>query len=70
MDAKIIAATHGLQASGIVLFLANGSDLARCRCSIDLALSDTRERFGSIDQDRGRMSPILGRRRTRVVSAK
>jgi hypothetical protein len=48
IDAKIIAAARGLQASGIVVCLANGTDLTRCQCFIDLALSETKERVGAI----------------------
>jgi len=47
-DAKIVAAARGLQASGVALCLANGSDLTRCQCFIDLALSETKERVSSI----------------------
>jgi hypothetical protein len=47
-DAKIVAAARGLQASGVVLCLANGSALTHCQCLIDLALSETKERVRSI----------------------
>ena len=48
IDAKIIAAARGLQASGIVLCLANGTEMTRCQCIIDLALSEAKDRVGSI----------------------
>jgi hypothetical protein len=48
IDAKIIAAARGLQATGIVLCLASNSDLTRCQCFIDLALSETKERVSAI----------------------
>jgi hypothetical protein len=48
IDAKIIAAARGLQASGIVVCLANGTDLTRCQCFTDLALSKTKDRVSAI----------------------
>src|SRR5436190_19931135 len=48
IDAKIIAAARGLQASGIVLCVANRTEITRCQCFIELALSETKERVGGI----------------------
>ncbi|MFD9966279.1 hypothetical protein [Amycolatopsis sp. NPDC058986] len=44
-DAKMVAVARGLQLTGILLCLANGDDLTRCQCFIDLALNETKDRL-------------------------
>jgi hypothetical protein len=43
MDARLVAAGRGLQIAGVVLCMANGNDLVRCQCFIELALEHTKE---------------------------
>jgi hypothetical protein len=43
-DVKFIAVARGLQITGILLCLANGKDLTRCQCFIDLAMNETKSR--------------------------
>jgi hypothetical protein len=47
-DAKLVAAARGIQVTGILLCLANGDDLTRCQCFIELALSETKTRIKKI----------------------
>jgi hypothetical protein len=48
LDAKLIAVARGLQVTGILLCLVDGSDLTRCQCFIDLALAETKTRVRAI----------------------
>jgi hypothetical protein len=48
MDAKFTAVARGVQMTGIVVCLADGRDLTRCPCFVDLALSETKERVKKI----------------------
>lgn len=41
-DAKAVAVARGLQVTGVLLCVANGDDLTRCQCFIDLALAETK----------------------------
>ena len=47
-DAKFIAVARGAQLTGIMLCLADGRDLTRCQCFIDLALNETKTRIKQI----------------------
>jgi hypothetical protein len=40
-DAKLVAVARGIQVTGILLCLADGRDLSRCQCFIDLTLAET-----------------------------
>lgn len=48
MDKKAIAVARGVQVTGIALCIAEGSDLTRCPCFIDLALEETKDRVKQI----------------------
>ncbi len=43
MDARCVATARGLQIAGVLLCLANGDDLTRCQCFIELALEHAKE---------------------------
>lgn len=43
-DAKLVAVARGVQVTGILLCLADGRDLGRCQCFIELALTETKTR--------------------------
>ncbi|TCO53075.1 hypothetical protein [Actinocrispum wychmicini] len=43
-DAKLVAVARGVQVTGILLCLADGRDLSRCQCFIELALTETKTR--------------------------
>jgi hypothetical protein len=47
-DAKIVAVARGIQIIGIFICLADGRDLTRCECFIDLALEETKTRMKQI----------------------
>ncbi|WP_346270283.1 hypothetical protein [Pseudonocardia sp.] len=47
-DAKLVAVTRGLQVTGVLLCVADGDDLTRCQCFIDLALAETKTRVKKI----------------------
>ncbi|MGC4944352.1 hypothetical protein [Kribbella sp. DT2] len=42
-EARWVATARGLQVAGVLLCLANGDDLTRCQCFIELALEHTKE---------------------------
>lgn len=48
IDAKMVAVARGVQVTGIVLCLIDGRELTECRCFVDLALSETKERVKAI----------------------
>jgi hypothetical protein len=41
-DAKLVAVARGVQVAGVLLCVANGDDLTRCQCFIDLALNEAK----------------------------
>jgi hypothetical protein len=43
-DAKLVAAARGVQVAGVLICIANGDDLTRCQCFIDLALEMAKSR--------------------------
>jgi hypothetical protein len=47
-DAKLVATARGVQVTGVLLCLANGDDLTRCQCFIDLALTETKTRVKKV----------------------
>jgi hypothetical protein len=47
-DAKLVAIARALQVTGVLLCIANGDELARCQCFIDLALDETKTRVKKI----------------------
>jgi hypothetical protein len=47
-DAKIIAVARGIQIVGIFLCVADGRELTRCQCFIDLAIEETKTRVKAI----------------------
>jgi hypothetical protein len=47
-DARLVAVARGLQVTGVLLCVANGDDLTRCQCFIDLALAETKTRVKKI----------------------
>lgn len=44
LDAKLVAAARGIQATGVLLCVMGGRDLTRCDCFIALALAETKVR--------------------------
>ena len=44
VDAKIIATARGIRVTGVMLCLANGTDVTLCQCFIDLALAESKAR--------------------------
>lgn len=47
-DAKLVATARSIQVTGILLCLANGADITRCQCFIDLALNEAKTRVKKI----------------------
>jgi hypothetical protein len=47
-DVKLVAVARGLQVTGILLCVANGDDLTRCQCFIDLALAEAKTQVKKI----------------------
>ncbi|MGL5823550.1 MAG: hypothetical protein ACRCYU_01615 [Nocardioides sp.] len=43
-DTQFIAVARGVQITGILVCVADGTDLTRCQCFIDLALAETKTR--------------------------
>ncbi|TMQ89783.1 hypothetical protein ETD83_38340 [Actinomadura soli] len=48
MDTELVAVARALQVTGVLLCSLNGDDLTRCRCFIDLALTETKENAGNL----------------------
>lgn len=47
-DAKIVAVARGVQIIGILICVADGRDLTRCQCFVDLAMEETKSRVKQI----------------------
>jgi hypothetical protein len=47
-DSKMVAVARGIQVTGILLCLADGRELSRCQCFIELALTETKARVKHI----------------------
>lgn len=47
-DAKLVAAARGVQVAGVLVCVANGDDLTRCQCFIDLALDEAKSRIHAL----------------------
>jgi hypothetical protein len=50
IDAKMIAVARGVQIAGVLLCVMDNRDLATCKCFIDLALAETKERVNQQSQ--------------------
>jgi hypothetical protein len=48
IDAKMVAVARGIQITGILLCVMDNRDLTKCRCFIDLAVAESKERVNQI----------------------
>ena len=48
IDTKMVAVARGIQITGVLLCVMDNRDLTKCRCFIDLAVAESKERVNQI----------------------